>query len=334
MSQWLAYGEWACGHDELRHCRSLDDVASWWAQPTTGTVETAASPFWRLIPDGVRVVTVRRDIGEVLASLRNAGLAFDPLIMAAALWQQDRKLEQLAKRRPGVLAVRYDELASEEACRAIWRHCLPYEWDHEWWDAWQRINVQINIIHESRYWQTHWPQLQKLVKVAKHRTLTQMRHARHEIDGITCQVEPWGQFYRDAQPLFCEHLTQIGEAPDSHLEHLNVGLLAHLDAIGWLQCMTARCNGRLAGYLMAVITPSLESAQTTDALHTMFFVDPDFAGNGLGLKLQQASLDALRARGVDEVFLRAGYRGSGPRLGVLYRRMGAVEIGQLYRLEL
>jgi hypothetical protein len=52
------------------------------------------------------------------------------------------------------------------------------------------------------------------------------------------------------------------------------------------------------------------------------------------MKLQRASLAALRERGVDEVVMRAGHRGSGPRLGTIYRRLGAEEFGNLYRLEL
>jgi hypothetical protein len=83
LSVFLQYGPWSVGHDELRHARSLDDVTSWLSQPCTGTVETAASPFWRLLPAGVRVVTVRRDVWDVVGSLFRAGLEFDPAVMAA-----------------------------------------------------------------------------------------------------------------------------------------------------------------------------------------------------------------------------------------------------------
>ena len=65
LAQWLSYGPWQCGHDEIRHCRSLDDVKLWLAQPFTGTVETAAAPFWRMLPEGVRVVTVCRHVPDV-----------------------------------------------------------------------------------------------------------------------------------------------------------------------------------------------------------------------------------------------------------------------------
>ena len=51
LSQFLSYGPWQVGHDEIRHCRSMDDVAAWLSQPFTGTIETAArAAFWRLLP--------------------------------------------------------------------------------------------------------------------------------------------------------------------------------------------------------------------------------------------------------------------------------------------
>ena len=49
LSRFLCYAEWNCGHDEIRHARSLDDVRAWFSQSYTGTVETAAAPWWRLI---------------------------------------------------------------------------------------------------------------------------------------------------------------------------------------------------------------------------------------------------------------------------------------------
>jgi len=99
-----------------------------------------------------------------------------------------------------------------------------------------------------------------------------------------------------------------------------------------LQTMTARSNGRMFGYLMTVIGPSLDARDRLAGFHTIFFASPLI--RGLGMKLQRAALDALRARGVQEVQMRAGHRGSGPRLGTFYRRLGAEEFGQLYRLEL
>ena len=55
---------------------------------------------------------------------------------------------------------------------------------------------------------------------------------------------------------------------------------------------------------------------------------------GLGLKLQRAALRELKTRGVDEVFMQDGVRGSGGRINAIYRRLGAQDDGQVYRLQL
>ncbi len=87
------------------------------------------------------------------------------------------------------------------------------------------------------------------------------------------------------------------------------------------------------GYLMTLVTPSLTSEGITSASNLTFFASPD-ASPGLGMKMQRAALAALKERGVDDVFWECGSRGSGPRLSTMYRRLGATEHGQTFRLQL
>ena len=157
------------------------------------------------------------------------------------------------------------------------------------------------------------------------------RKPAHEPDGITFQQEHFADWYRDAQPLFKEHMLTTGQDIEDFRKK-NIPLLQTLDDLGYMQVTTARCNGRMFGYVMAVMSPSLDAMNKLDAMHLPFFASKEFPG--LGLKLQRASIEALRARGADCVFLRAGVRGDGPRLGSLYKRLGAEDFGQLFRLDL
>jgi hypothetical protein len=243
----------------------------------------------------------------------------------------DRKLEQIERRVPGVLSVAYAGLNDEAVCARVFEHCLAMPHDHAWWAAVSAVNIQINMAHLIRYYNAYAPQIEKLAKTAKHRILADMTRAPHDMDGVTFQHEPFREFYRDAAPLFAEHLVQTGQSPDDH-ELKNLPALEALDDAGMLQTITARSNGRMFGYLMTVVGPTLDAPDVKQGWHTIFFASPDMPG--LGMKLQRASLAALRERGVDEVVMRAGHRGSGPRLGTIYRRLGAEEFGQLYRLEL
>lgn len=332
LSRFLTYGDWICGHDELRHCRSLEDVSAWLAQPCAGTVETAAAPFWRLLAPGTRVAVVRRPVADVVASLQALQLgAWDDASLTAAMQRLDRKLAQIAARWPDALSLTFDQLRDEAQCARLFEHCLQQPHDHAWWAAMAPLNVQINMRHLLRYWEAHKAALIKLAKTAEHRILAGMQRPAFEGDGMTFQAEPFAQFYRDAAPLFAEHLVQTGQAPDDHMRK-NLPLLQALDDMGALQCLTARLNGRMFGYLMSVIGPSLDAPNRLEATHTIFHASS--AVRGLGMRLQRAALPMLRARGVDEVIMRAGHRGSGPRLGAFYRRLGASEFGQLYRLDI
>jgi len=337
LSRFLTYGDHICGHEEARHWRSLDDVRAFCSQPHVGSAETAVAPFWRLIDTfapTTRIVIVRRPVKDAWNSLmRVPGCNLDPDATLRALVSVDRKLDQVAARRP-VLSVNFDDLANEATCRSVWEHCLPYDWDRGHWGRLAWVNVQCNLRAMMRYVIANMPALEKLAAIAKHRILTGL--ALHEpvgCDGMTFQVESFDDWYRDGRKLFEDHLTEVGEAPGNHVNK-NLDLLRRLDRAGAMQIVTARANGRMFGYLQTVIGPSLESSDRTFAAHGTFFASPD--APGLGMKLQRAALRALRERGVGPIDLnmQAGPRGSGPRLGTIYRRLGADDFGTVHRLTL
>ena len=150
--------------------------------------------------------------------------------------------------------------------------------------------------------------------------------------GMVIAEEPWPVFWRDGQALFREHVADVGgDRPGVPLD-INTVLLDRLDQVGAAHIMTVRSNGRMFGYLCTVVGPSLENAGLLVGTMTAFYVSRD--ARGMGTRLLRAALDSLRTRGVGEVIMRAGVRGAGPRLGALYRRLGAVPHGELFSLML
>lgn len=275
---------------------------------------------------------IRRPVGEVVDSLMRLGLGFDRDVMTKAMTRLDAKLDQIERRMKNVLSVRFEDLKNEATCAAVFEHCLPYRHDSAWWRSLADVNVQISMAAMVRYAVAFKPQLEKLAALARHAILTEMSASHsHAPEGITFQTEAFDDFMRDGQALFAEHSSQVDEHPASYLSK-NVDLMRLLDNNGNMQILTARSNGRMFGYLMSLLSPSLESPDIRTAIHTTFFASKEFPG--LGLKLQRAALDGLRKRNIDEVFMRAGPRGSGHRVGSLYKRLGAEEDGQMYRLNL
>lgn len=328
-SAFLTYGGWFCAHDEARHLRGLADLKAWFAQPMTGSVETAAAPWWRLLPDDVTVATIRRPVHEVANSLARFG--FDPVAIVPYLRRLDAKLDQIEARR-GALSVSFDELGTEAGCARLFEHCLGVQHDPEWRRAMASVNIQHPMHAMIHYAAAYRPQLDKIASMATARIKADM--ARRPVvssDEMVLAVEPFETWRRDGHALFEQHCVAVDEAPGAHWGK-NWDLMQALADRGDLQVVTARSNGRMFGYLMTVISPSLESPGVTSAIETTFYASPD--ARGLGMKLQRAALGALRGRGVDEVFFRAGNRGDGERMGAIYRRLGAERDGELYRMRL
>lgn len=336
LSRFLSYGDWSCGHDELRHARSLDDVRAWFSQPCTGTVETNAAPWWRLIREfapGARVAVIRRPVAEVTESLMRQGAAtYDETALAKTLCHLDRKLDQIEGRVPGVLSVRFADMAREDVCARIFEHCLPYRHDRDHWAKLAPVNIQVDMRAFTRYAQAYLPALTKLAEAAKHHSLMRMNLGRAPApNGMTIGPESFDAWERDGVALFEQHCVLVGEAP-GNWKNKNIPLMRRLYEAGTLQVMTARSNGRMFGYLMTVISPSLEAEHLKVAVHTTFFASPDVPG--LGMKLQRAALASLNEQGIDEVFMQAGVRGAGERAGILYKRLGAESAGHIFRLRL
>jgi len=327
LSKFLTYGDWYCGHDEARHARSLGDIKSWFSQPQTGTVETGAAPFWRLVPKGVKTVVIHRPVVEVVESL--ARLGFDPNAMFPVMAAQARKLEQIAARVPGALQIDYNELAFPGYCKAIFEHCLPYEFDQGWWEFLKDVNLQANIPAMMRYYQAFQPQVEWLRTAAKNAMLADIERRRpHDMEGITFQQENWNTFIQDAQDLLEVHSTAAGSGTNFRTK--NLALYRMMCQSGLVQIITARCNGRLFGYIMNGTGPSLDNPEDMVAMHLTTFVSKEFPG--LGRKLVKAANEILRERGVSEVLYRVGAEQK--KLDAFYKRLGAEYRGEEYALRL
>ena len=334
LSRFLSYGDWNCGHDQVRYMRSLDDVKAWLSQENTGTCETGAAPFWRLVlkyrPD-IRVITVRRPVEEVLESLSRLKPQSDAPVMRKMLTALDRKLDQIERRVPNARSVKFKNLQREVVCGAIFEHCLPYKHDPHWWRALAGVNIQINFAALVRYVQANKAAIEKLTAQARQMMLMDMALRPAVTQAVDIREESVDDVERDCQHLFREHCAAVGEHPDNW-KNKNIPLMRKLHECGALQVMVGRSNGKAFGYLMTIIAPSLESTSRTSSQHGLFYASPSMPG--LGLKLQRAALAALRQKGVDETWMHANTRGSGDRIDILYRRLGAQDVGHLYRVEL
>ena len=332
LSRFLSHGPTKCGHDELWHVRGMDGIKSLLDMPNYGSAETAAAPWWRLIhtmrPD-LRAVIVRRPVADVVNSLTATGVAFDREKLVTAMTRLDAKLDQIVARVPDVLEVAFDDLKDEATCAQVFQHCTGRTLDPAWFAGKSPLRLTVDLEAQIRYYQAHLPQLERAARTAKQAILAKIARRPVSSDAMTFQQEPFDVVFTEGRKLFERHCVGVGERPDSW-ETKNLDLMRTLEKIDALYVTTARCNGRLYGYLMSIVAPALETKAGIDAVQTLFYVSPD--APGIGLKLQRASIDFLRTKGVNQVAFRAGPRGHGEKISAIFKRLGAHDAGRVFTL--
>src|ERR1700691_902749 len=282
------------------------------------------------MPSDIKTLIIRRPVDQVVDSLMRTGVKFDEAVLWRNMRFLDAKLDQIECRVPGALSVAFDDLTKDEVRARVFEYCLPLNYDAVWDDAMNPVMIEINFPAMMRYYQANVEQLAKLARAAKQKILDDFMRKPVISQSFTFQLETVDDVLRDGESVLNEHAILVGENPEIARTTKNFDLMRKLESMGLLQVTTARSNGKMFGYLMAIINPSLADPGKQEACHTSFCTSRD--APGLGLKLQRASVEQLRQRGVDQVVLRTGTRGLGPRMGVMYRRMGAELFGELYTL--
>ena len=161
LSQFLSYGGWTCHHEAAIKMRSISDVKQLFGAPTTGTVETAAAPGWKILHHhvpGLRAVVVRRPVDEVVRSMMavqtEGVVTYDEGKLRRGMIYGDRMLAQITE-QPGVLSVNYDELNDRSVCARIFEHCLLQPMPDSWWNRLRMQNIQVSVADVFRYYWAH-----------------------------------------------------------------------------------------------------------------------------------------------------------------------------------
>lgn len=172
LAAFLTYRDWTCHHEIAVDMRSMEDVKWVFSLPNIGSVETAAAPGWWLlryhVPD-LRMAVIRRPVADVVESLMatDPGVAtYDRQKLRNAMEYGDRMLSQIAA-LPGVLSFDFKNLDHEDACAAIFEHCLPYGFDREWWSEIKDRNIQVDIPEFFKRYFANRPAIERFKSVCK-----------------------------------------------------------------------------------------------------------------------------------------------------------------------
>lgn len=328
LTQFLRYNGWQCGHEQSIAMRHVDDIRAYFAQNDgrIGAVETSAAPGWRVIEKHVpnlRRVVIRRPVADVMVSLRALELgAIDWDLMQKKLDYLDRMLAQIAG-QPGVLSIHYADLMGMDACAALFEHCLGYAFDRNHWLALACHNIQIDL--PAMF--AHYQSIKEQVDSFQSEMWSELRSGREQ---LVIGEETWDSFVRDAKSLIDAHYSEVG-AINGLPFNPNYALGSLVWNAGGLQITGARLAGKLVAYLLFLIEPDPESIGILNGVQLPIFVQQDHRGR-IGKLLHDDAIHRLKARGVQQLILRAGVRGCGPKLASLYQRLGATEDARIFRL--
>lgn len=145
--------------------------------------------------------------------------------------------------------------------------------------------------------------------------------------GTVYAVERWRDLKREMMPLLVRHWREIA------LNHADVPLdideakYKSLDDTGALHIVTARRNGLLIGYHVAVVATHLHYASTLHGITDVYYVAPECRHGVTGMRLFQAVERELKKLHVRKLFTATKlHLDQGP----LFERLGYKPVERLY----
>lgn len=175
LSAFLTYGICVCNFEATARLSSFQEVTNALAIPGMGAAETLAAPAWRLLKlaaPTLRAVVVRRPLDEILASFAarvGDQIQFDSEKARVILTRIERALD-LVSQHPDTLTVQFSELASEQTCKRIFEHCLPYHHDKGWWEYMNAKVLDPDVARLASYFNARTPQILALGAEVRHLT--------------------------------------------------------------------------------------------------------------------------------------------------------------------
>lgn len=174
LSEFLTCYDHSCEHDLAPRLRQPQDIYDYFSQPNVGSCETGSSQAYHIIEHacpGIKTVVVKRDLEEVMNSILKLDLSgiatYDPVVLRKHLMYGQRMLDKISK-RPDVLTLNFSDLGTEEGCKSVFEHCLPYEFNRDWYMYLKDKNIQVDVRKTVQYFLDHKTEIDNFKRLLKH----------------------------------------------------------------------------------------------------------------------------------------------------------------------
>jgi len=119
---------------------------------------------------------------------------------------------------------------------------------------------------------------------------------------LTTQVEDWGPFIQEAQPLLPLHWEELALNKDKVPLNPQYDVYAARDAAGQVMVVTLRDVGRLVGYFIGFVAPGLHYKTCLTLTMDIFWTHPSIRNGFAGVKLFRLVEKEAKRRGVQRMF--------------------------------
>lgn len=145
LARFLSTPTRQCLHEPSRRFADIDELTAFAARPDAAASDSMMTFRWREVmaaAPGCRIILVTRPLGAVVQSFRGAGLAHPQLW--PLLERLSAECDSLA-RVPGVLPVRFDDLARREVCERVWWHAHGEKMPRGHWEVLAKTKITADV---------------------------------------------------------------------------------------------------------------------------------------------------------------------------------------------
>lgn len=119
---------------------------------------------------------------------------------------------------------------------------------------------------------------------------------------LSFQLESVEKWALEAQPLYIQHWKELGLDQDLEIAP-DISKMKAIEALGMWKVVTARFEGRLVGYVLAVFSPHLHySTSAPMFIVDAYYIMPEFR-TGNGAKLLKFAESVARSLGAIKIYL-------------------------------
>lgn len=139
---------------------------------------------------------------------------------------------------------------------------------------------------------------------------------------ITYQVEQYRDIYGEMEPILREHWLEIALGHDKVPLDIDNERYFGLCEAGALHIVTARDEGRLVGYHVAIVSGHLHYKSTLHGITDVYFILPEYRKGRTGIRLFQRVEKELKELGVKKLFTGCKLHTADGKSGKLFEYLG------------